>query len=265
MLLAYSAENRRYLFLVSRTDDVVDGIKRMILEGRLRPGERLPVEKDLAEALGVSRGSLREGIRALAILGIVKVRQGDGSYITSLDVSRLLAPMGFVVDLQGEGQAPHIHAVRRLLESEAARLAAMRITDGALADAKALLDEAEHILSHAPQEHERLIETDIAFHRIIASHTGNPVLVGMIESLASRTVRDRLWRSLREDGADYRTHEEHVAIWRALRARDPECARVRMANHLLGIEESLHNPPVDSDGPLTQLGSEPEGVVVTDP
>lgn len=230
---------------MSRTDDVVDQIKRMILDGRLQPGERLPVEKELAETLGVSRGSLREGIRALAILGVVKVRQGDGSYITSLDVSHMLAPMGFVVDLQGEGHAPHIHAIRRLLECEAARLAATRITDAALAEARALLDEATQILSHTPQEHERLVETDIAFHRIIARHTGNPVLFGMIEALVSRTVRDRLWRSLREEGADHRTHEEHVAIWRALRARDPEAARARMANHLLGIEEFVRNLPVD--------------------
>lgn len=246
------------MLVMSRTDDVVNGIKRMILEGKLRPGERLPVEKELAETLGVSRGSLREGIRALAILGIVKVRQGDGSYITSLDVSRLLAPMGFVVDLQGDGQVRHIHAIRRLLESEAARLAATRITEDALADAKAVLDEAEHILSHAPHEHERMVETDIAFHRIIARHTGNPVLVGMIESLVSRTVRDRLWRSLREEGADYRTHEEHVAIWRALSVRDPECARVRMANHLLGIEESLHHLPGDGGAPLHLPGIDPD-------
>ena len=237
---------------MSRTDDVVNGIKHMILEGKLRPGERLPVEKDLAELLGVSRGPLREGIRALSILGIVNIRQGDGTYITSLDASSLLAPMGFAVDLQGQGQARHVHAIRRLLESEAARLAATRITDQALAGAKALLDDAERILSHAPQEHERLIETDIAFHRVIASHTGNPVLVGMIESLATRTVRERLWRSLREEGVDHRTHEEHVAIWRALQARDSECARIRMANHLLGVEDSLHDLPVDNDELLTE-------------
>jgi GntR family transcriptional repressor for pyruvate dehydrogenase complex len=59
------------------------------------------------------------------------------------------------------------------------------------------------------------------------------VLVSLIESLVSRTVRARLWRSLQEEGADYRTHEEHLAIWRALRARDHECARVRMANRLV--------------------------------
>jgi DNA-binding FadR family transcriptional regulator len=238
---------------MSRTDDVVNGIKRMILEGELRPGERLPVEKELAETLGVSRGSLREGVRALSILGVLNTRQGDGTYVTGLDVARLLAPMGFVVDLQGEGQVRHVHAIRRLLECEAARLAATGITDEALAEAGALLDEAERILDKTPEEHERVIEIDIAFHRIIAAHTGNPVLVGMIEALASRTVRDRLWRSLREEGVDQRTHEEHVAILRALRARDPESARVRMANHLLGVEESLRDRPVP-----TEPGTDPE-------
>ncbi|RRR98083.1 FadR/GntR family transcriptional regulator [Glycomyces terrestris] len=224
---------------MSRTDDVVNGIRHMILSGELSPGERLPVEKDLAERLGVSRGSLREGVRALSILGVLDTRQGDGTYVTGLDVSRLLAPMGFVVELQGEGQARHVHAIRRLLETEAVRLAASRIPDEAVAEARALLDEAAALLDTAPDEHERIIEIDIAFHRIIASHTGNPVLAGMIEALAGRTVRERLWRSLREAGADRRTHEEHLAIWRALRDRDPDVARVRMANHLLGVEESL--------------------------
>jgi DNA-binding FadR family transcriptional regulator len=107
---------------MSRTDDVVNGIKHMILAGKLRPGERLPVERELAEALGVSRGPLREGIRALSILGIVNTRQGDGTYVTSLDVSRLLAPMGFVVDLQG--------ACRDLAGSESTRLRKRPDPDG---------------------------------------------------------------------------------------------------------------------------------------
>ncbi|WP_335992201.1 FadR/GntR family transcriptional regulator [Glycomyces sp. MUSA5-2] len=224
---------------MSRTDDVVNGIKHMIVNGELRPGERLPAEKELAEALGVSRGSLREGVRALSLLGVLDIRQGDGSFVTSLDVSQLLAPMGFMVDLHGEGQAGYVHGFRRLLEGEAARIAAMRITDRALADVRALLDGAEPFLDGAPQDHERLMEIDIAFHRGIAAHTGDPVLIGMIEALASRTVRERLWRGLQVEGVLRRTHEEHLAIWRALRDRDPEAARVRMANHLLGVEESL--------------------------
>jgi GntR family transcriptional repressor for pyruvate dehydrogenase complex len=232
---------------MSRTDDVVNAIKRMILNGELRPGERLPVEKELAETLDVSRGSLREGVRALSILGVLNTRQGDGTYVTALDVSQLLAPMGFVVDLQGEGQAREVHALRRLLECEAARLAATRITPEALDEAKALLDEAGKILDETPEQHERIIEIDIAFHRIIAAHCGNSVLTGMIEAFASRTVRARLWRSLREEGIDRRTHGEHFAIWRALRYGDVEAARIRMANHLLGVEDSLPFLPPDDE------------------
>ncbi|WP_116953533.1 FadR/GntR family transcriptional regulator [Jiangella endophytica] len=232
---------------MSRTEEVVDGIKRMILEGALRPGDRLPIEKELAEVLGVSRGPLREGVSALSILGILNTRQGDGTYVTNLDVTRLLAPMGFVVDIHGDLAAQHTHAVRRLLECEAARLAATRITDDALQEAAELLDEAARIVGQEPQHHERLIETDIAFHRIIAVHSDNPVLVGLVEAFAGRTVRGRLWRSLHEEGADRRTHEEHVAILRALEARDPEAARIRMANHLIGVEESLHGRPEDGD------------------
>ncbi len=234
---------------MSRTEKVVDGIKRMIREGRLRPGDRLPIEKDLAEALGVSRGPLREGVSALSILGILNTRRGDGTYVTNLDVARLLAPMGFVVDIQGDGTAVNTHAVRRVLECEAARLAATRITDEALGEAGELLDEAAQVVGRVPQDHERLIEIDIAFHRIIAAHSDNPVLAGLIEAFAGRTVRGRLWRSLHEESADLRTHEEHVAILEGLRARDSETARIRMANHLVGVEQSLRDLPDDGDSP----------------
>jgi DNA-binding FadR family transcriptional regulator len=233
---------------MARTDEVVDGIKRMILAGELGPGDRLPVENDLADALGVSRGSLREGVRALSVLGILTTRQGDGTYVTNLDPARLLSPMGFVVDLQGDSSARSFHEVRRLLETEAAAMAATRITPEALVEARSLLDDVEAILGADPVDHDRFIETDIAFHRIVARHSGNTVLAALIESLASRTVRARLWRGLHEEGAEERTHGEHEAIWRALAAGDPERARIRMAAHLLGVEEALQRP--DDHGEL---------------
>jgi GntR family transcriptional regulator, transcriptional repressor for pyruvate dehydrogenase complex len=237
---------------MSRTDDVVDGVKRMILNGALNPGDRLPVEKDLASALGVSRGSLREGVRALSILGVLDTRQGDGTYVTSLDPSVLLAPMGFVVDLHGEGNALSVHAVRRVLETEAAGLAARNMDAEALASARSALDEAALVLADTPVDHDRLIEIDIAFHRVIAVRSGNPVLAALIESLASRTIRGRLWRGLTEEGADQRTHGEHEAILAALAAGDPDRARVRMATHLLEVEEFIGRVPEDeiADPPL---------------
>src|ERR1035437_7068512 len=104
----------------SQTVVVVDRIKRMSASGTLGAGSRLPIEKDLAGQLGVSRGSLREGVRALCIMGVLETRQGDGTYVTSLEASLLLAPMSFMVDLRAASESSHLQAVRRVLETEAA-------------------------------------------------------------------------------------------------------------------------------------------------
>jgi DNA-binding FadR family transcriptional regulator len=226
---------------MSRSDGVVNGIKRMIIEGELSSGERLPPEKRMCELLGVSRSTLREGLRALSSMGILQTRQGDGTYVTALDVTDLLAPLGFVVDLHREGQEKHVHVVRRLLESEAARLAASSITAESLVAMKGLIDETEQVLEDAPMSLSRLVELDIAFHRMIAVGSGNPVLAGMAEALVSSAVREQIWNGLREAGVVQRTHQEHKAIWLALEARDTEIARVRMANHLAGEEEALRS------------------------
>ena len=90
----------------------------------LGPGPRLPVEKVLAAQLRVSRGSLREGVRALVHLGVLETRQCDGTYVTELDAGRLLSPLGFLVELQTPGNAAHLLNVRRALEAESASLAA---------------------------------------------------------------------------------------------------------------------------------------------
>ena len=119
---------------VSRSDDVVDGVKQMILDGRLQPGRAAALRRRSSpRTLGVSRGSLREGVRALGTLGILDSRHGDGTYVTTLDPALLLAPVGFVADLQDDAAA--FHSVRRLLETEAAGLAALHVDDASLAPA----------------------------------------------------------------------------------------------------------------------------------
>jgi DNA-binding FadR family transcriptional regulator len=215
----------------------------MIIDGRLRPGDRLPVEKDLAVALGVSRNPLREGVRALSIMGVLETRQGDGTYVTTLDSSMLLAPMGFVVDLQDGSGTHHLHAVRRMLETEAAALAARQIDADALATAADLLHRNEAELVLAEPNHETVIENDIAFHRIIAQAAGNPVLSALIDALGGRTMRDRLRRSITLPGADETAHREHLSILAALTTHDPDRARTRMAAHLFTVEDYLLERP----------------------
>src|SRR4051794_5862620 len=228
----------------SQTDVVIEGVKAMITSGQLAPGSRLPVEKDLAALLSVSRGPLREGVRALAIMGVLETRQGDGTYVTSLDANRLLAPMGFMVDLQTRADSADLQSVRRGLEAEAASRAAVRITDDELKKASAILDSVEPMMQGGEMNPEKALEADIAFHSTIAAASGNPALEALVEAFASRTLRARLWRAIQDKGATRETHQEHRAILAELAAHDGDRARIRMSNHLLGVEEFIatHNP-----------------------
>lgn len=239
-----SAPTRKSDAAPSQTDVVIERIKAMITNGRLGAGSRLPIEKDLAAELSVSRGSLREGVRALAIMGVLETRQGDGTYVTSLDPDLLLAPMSFMVDLQTPANGTHLQSVRRVLETEAAGRAALCITEEDLAAAAGILDTVEPLIDAHESvdhsvDHDAIMDADIAFHRMISRASGNPALDALIEALASRTIRARMWRAISDRGAVRETQSEHRAILAELVARDPDRARIRMSNHLLGVEEFM--------------------------
>ncbi|MCC2315766.1 FadR/GntR family transcriptional regulator [Cellulomonas xiejunii] len=230
---------------MSRTQDVVEDVQRLILDGGLRPGDRLPAEKALASELGVSRGSLREGVRALVVLGILEARHGNGTYVTDLDPATLLAPVAFLADLPGN-HAP-LHAVRATLETEAAGLAALHLTDGPVARARVALDDMSRALVAPRVEPAQLAAADLAFHRAVADASGNPVLAALLNALAGEGPRRRVWDEM-HGLAGERTCEEHDAILAAITARDPDRARLRMAMHMVGVEDLLAT--TSTDGPL---------------
>lgn len=232
----------------SQPDVVVDGIKRMITHGPLQAGSRLPIEKDLALELGVSRSSLREGVRALCMMGVLETRQGDGTYVTSLEPSLLLAPMSFLVDLHSEADASYLQSVRRVLETEAAGRAALTISDEALAEAAGILERVGGLISHRRSpSYDAFLDADIAFHRVVAHASGNPALEALIEALSTRTIRGRRWRAITVKGALTTTHAEHLAVLGALRSHDPDAARLRMGTHLLAVQDFMHEHPTEID------------------
>lgn len=139
----------------------------MIVTGALRPGDRLPPESELAGALGLSRNSLREAVRALSLIRVLDVRQGDGTYVTGLGPELLLTAVGFAVDLHPAHTAPQFLAVRRILEPAAAALAAARITEPELDALHALLDVPADTVPEA-----ELLARDLEFHRRIARAAG---------------------------------------------------------------------------------------------
>ncbi|MEV6299904.1 FadR/GntR family transcriptional regulator [Actinoplanes sp. NPDC051861] len=216
------------------TDDAIGKIKNMIMSGELGPGDRLPREADLAAHLGLSRNSLREAVRALSMIRVLDVRQGDGTYVTSLDPGVLLDALSFVVDFHRDDTVLQFLEVRRILEPAATALAAERMSDSDIEKLQALLDE----LGPEPTV-DALVANDLEFHRLIAAGAGNGVLCSLIEGLSAPTTRARVWRGLTQEGAVTRTREQHQAIHDALAARRPDLARSWATVHIAGVEDWL--------------------------
>jgi GntR family transcriptional repressor for pyruvate dehydrogenase complex len=216
------------------TDEAIEKIKGMIVAGDLRPGDRLPREADLAERLGLSRNSLREAVRALSLIRVLDVRQGDGTYVTSLAPGLLLDALSFVVDFHRDDTVLEFFEVRRILEPAASALAARRMTDADIASLRAI-----HAALGDDPTIDELVANDLEFHRRIAAGAGNGVLCSLIDSLSGPTTRARIWRGLTQEGAVDKTREQHGAILDAIAAREPELARSWATVHVAGVEDWL--------------------------
>ena len=216
------------------TDEAIEKIKGMIVSGEMRPGDRLPREADLAERLGLSRNSLREAVKALSLIRVLDVRQGDGTYVTSLAPGLLLDALSFVVDFHRDDTVLEFLEVRRILEPSAAALAAQRMTDEDVAGLRAVLAA----LGDGPSI-DALVANDLEFHRRIAAGSGNNVLCSLIDSLSGPTTRARIWRGLTQEDAVAKTREQHAAILEAIAARQPELARSWATVHVAGVEDWL--------------------------
>jgi len=219
---------------VAVTDEAIEKIKAMIVSGALGPGDRLPKEADLAAELGLSRSSLREAVKALSLVNILDVRQGDGTYVTSLEPTLLLEALSFIVDFHRDTTVLELLQVRRILEPAATALAAERASDAEIDDLRKLLDS----LGPEPALDD-LVANDLEFHRRIAASSGNSVLSSLVESMSAPTTRARIWRGLTQAGAGARTLAEHRAILDAMACRDPEAARSWATVHIAAVEQWL--------------------------
>lgn len=216
------------------TDEVIAKIKAMILSGVLAPGSRLPREADLATEMGVSRNSLREAVKALSLVRILDVRQGDGTFVTSLDAPLLMDALGFLLDFHQDNSVLDFLAVRRILEPAATAMAARNLSDESIAEIRVII-AADSLNSSI----HTLVEHDLKFHGLIAAGSGNPVLAAMLESISLPTSRARVWRGLTQENAYSRTLQEHADILRAIENREPELAAARAMIHIAGVEDWL--------------------------
>lgn len=217
------------------TDRAIARIQELIQRGSLPPGSRLPPENELAAQLGTGRSSIREAIKALELIRVLDVRQGDGTYVTSLEPHLLLEGVGFAIDLVRDESILEVAEVRRLFEPVATGLAATRIDDAALQQ----LSEHVEAMERAGDDREQLVQYDHAFHSTVFDSAGNRTLASLLVGLSSRTLRARIWRGVIEADASQQTIREHRAIHQALASHDRPLAEAAALVHVSNSERWL--------------------------
>ncbi|MDX3247719.1 FadR/GntR family transcriptional regulator [Streptomyces sp. ME18-1-4] len=229
------------------TDEAMDKIKAMIIAGELAPGSRLPKEELLAGQLGLSRNSLREAVRALTAMRILVARQGDGTYVSSLEPHLLLETLSFAADVSQGRTALQLLQVRRFLESQATGLAAAVLQPQDLQELRDILDRCRSAATV-----DEFVAHDIAFHLRIVEAVANPVLSMLLQVLSTRTQRVRIVRGSRTRDALASAHQDHEEILRALQERDALLAASAATVHITAVEQwlatSLNDaplPPID--------------------
>lgn len=217
-------------------EEIVEQLKDMISRGELKPGEKLPAEREMAESLGVSRASVREALTALEAIGILDVRPGDGTFVRQTSSSETFQPLALVLAVE-RNPGKQLMEVRRVLETESAALAAVRATEDNLKNIRESLVRMKEADSVS-----QAVEYDLRFHFAIAEATQNTILLRMMNTVADlmhhtfRTNRERLY-ARSSNGAEI--IKEHTAIYQAILERKPPLAKQYMLEHINHIEAGI--------------------------
>ncbi|MFQ5960251.1 MAG: FadR/GntR family transcriptional regulator [Candidatus Methylomirabilales bacterium] len=223
-------------------EDIVAQLKELIAHGKLRPGDQLPSERELSEMFQVSRASVREAIRALESVGLIEIRQGEGTYIAS-SAETLLASLGSAL-AQHQDPLYQVFEARKLLEPATAALAAERATVEEVAKLEAILTEQATQIA----EGETGVEADTRFHSTLAEAARNEVLLRLNDAIVD-SLRETRVRSLQTQGRPARSLAGHQEILEAIRLKDPAKAREAMLNHLETIEHNVLKSPSEELSP----------------
>lgn len=213
---------------------IIERIREMIRRGDLAPGDRLPPERKLAEAFGVSRSSLRQAFQALAERHILESRQGHGTYLLA-DIDTALAGDAILEAISEQHSMLHdVLEFRRIMEPEIASLAAQRATPAALNQLKILVCDQQRALL-AGEEDERF---DTEFHQLLVAMTGNSVIAQVMQAIQLIVDKSRAtWLQSRE--RRQMSVEGHLRIIDALEKKESDGARQAMRQHIAAIEHYI--------------------------
>jgi GntR family transcriptional repressor for pyruvate dehydrogenase complex len=228
-------------------DAVAAELEKRILEGSLKPGDRLAAERVLALELGVSRPSLREAIQKLVSKGLLSARHGGGTFVTDRLEAHFVDPWQDMV----KGH-PLLHRdlleFRQMLESQAARLAADRATDVDIKRLDAVYARLEEV--YAGDDLTSSIDADVAFHQAIAEAAHN-VLIGHLTASLMRVIHGHVSSNLEHLHARpqrwAQLRSQHRAIWLAIREHRPEDAAQAASDHIEFVRQNMEDNAMEEE------------------
>ena len=221
-----------------------------LISGRIKPGERLPSERQLADMLGVGRAHVRQAIKSLAVLGLVDVRQGDGTYLKRTDSP--LLPLAIEWGLRlGAKQSQDLVEARSELEVVVAGLAAERRDGATLAEIRRHLATMQ-----TTTDNDEFVRADVAFHLEIARATSNQSLRQIMGSIRS-LLEVWITRVAYAPGSRPATSAEHAAVYEAIERGDAPGARAAMVAHMAGAMERLRGTLAEPGQPATTVQDGP--------
>lgn len=228
-------------------EEIVEQIERSIMRGMLKPGDRLPIERDLAQEFGVSRTAVREAVKVLQEKGLVQACAGKGTFVTKGSAQA----RGEILQVSGKYDRPetwmHLVEVREILEPGVAALAALRARDEHIGE----MQKAFNTMEAAQQDPFAYFKAGLDFHHTLAEATGNPVLVSLMDSIV-RLLREHRLRLFEVKGSAERAQLYHRQILEAVQQRDPEGTREAMCAHMQQArQDGVASFKAESSLPLT--------------
>jgi GntR family transcriptional repressor for pyruvate dehydrogenase complex len=220
------------------SEEIVNQIKKLISKGDLKPGDRIPSERELATMLGVSRPSVREAIMVLDAMGFLESRQGGGTFVRALTESSIMDPLAKLVEKRDPELLRALAEVRMGLEGWSAYLAAQRADAEDLADMRRLYAVMEKQAAKGGWNP----EVDAEFHYAITAASHNSLQMHVLDSIHSlfhTTIQVALMEFYRQQGHIQLLLTHHREIMEAIAARQPELARQKMMEHLKMVEEKM--------------------------
>lgn len=216
--------------------EVAEYIRKLIEEGKLKPGDRLPTEREMAEQFGVSRTVVRDAVKTLSGLGVLEVKHGVGIFVVTPDSRSIARQLSGLLQYK-EDTINNLFEVRMLLETSAAAWAAERRTRE---DMDLLFENVRsHKLISGSGDVKAMGELDRKFHVLVAESTGNPVIIRLMKNLLDLLVVSNQ-HTLTIAGRALQSVEEHEQVIMAIEQQKVEKARQAMTKHLTSVVESLN-------------------------